>query len=446
MPRSIHPANENNHKVFYSFSDLNLHPQLAVRIKAVGYETPTPIQSEAIPHVVDGVDLFGLAQTGTGKTAAFILPILHKYLSGTIRPSKTPTTLILAPTRELADQIHEVIKTFSKPKEIRSCVIYGGKSFGGQVRDLSRGIDIVVGCPGRVLDHLQKKTIDLSRITTLVLDEADQMFDMGFFPSIRSILTFIPKTRQSLLFSATMPEKIKALAEEMLHKPKTVQIARVAPIETVFQVILPVSQRAKKDLLFYLLSDLEEGESVLIFTRTKHKARSLGRDLCRAGFRAESIQGNLSQERRSKVMAGFRSEKFQIMVATDIASRGIDISHISRVINYDLPETSDTYIHRIGRTGRAEKSGRAFTFVTEVESKDLRFLERDLKITIERKMLDGFDYGDDCPDLSPRTTPPSGDRPSGRRAKARTGRNRKRGHRSQTQGRKSSSGSNNTRS
>jgi len=417
-----------------TFADLNLHPQLSSRIKTAGYENPTPIQAQAIPLVMQGQDIFGLAQTGTGKTAAFVLPILHKYLSSKEPKGKTPTTLILTPTRELADQVLEVVKQFSKEKEIRCTAIYGGRSMGGQIATLNRGIDVLVGCPGRVLDHMKRRTLNLSKVETLVLDEADQMFDMGFFPSIRAILALLPKNRQSLFFSATMPDKIKALAAEMLQDPETVQIERTAPTQTVEQAILPVSNRAKKDLLLHLLSDLTPEESVLIFTRTKHKAKSLGDDLYHAGIKAASIQGNLSQERRSRVMQGFRQGKFQVLVATDIASRGIDVSQISRVVNYDLPETSDTYIHRIGRTGRAERLGKAFTLVTEAEARDLRFLERDLKMTIERKMLEGFDYGNDTPDLSTRQPAPSGARPSGNRNRGGGGQQRRGGRPGGNQG------------
>ena len=408
------------------FSSLDLHPQLLSRVQAAGYERPTPIQLQAIPLVMERKDLFGLAQTGTGKTAAFVLPILHNYLASPLPRKKSPTTLILTPTRELAEQVLEVVKQFSKEKEVRATAIYGGRSFHGQISALKRGVDIIVGCPGRVLDHLQRKTLDLSKVDTLVLDEADQMFDMGFFPSIRNILQLLPKHRQSLFFSATMPEKIKALAAEMLQNPETVQVQKVAPKNSIEQALLPVSQRAKKSLLLHLLSDLTPDESVLIFTKTKHKAKNLGLDLEKAGHRAASLQGNLSQERRNRVMSGFRAGRYRVLVATDIAARGIDVSHVSRVVNYDLPDTSDSYIHRIGRTGRAERTGKAYTIVTEVEAKDLRYLERDLKVTIERKMLDGFDYGDDCPDLSVRQQAPTGQRPNGNSAKRRPSRNRPR--------------------
>lgn len=357
-------------------------------VRELGYETPTPIQQQSIPPILLGKDVMGLAQTGTGKTAAFALPILQKLLDG---PRANVRALVIAPTRELAHQIHEAIGALSKGTKLRSLTLYGGVNINPQIKNLKQGVDIVVACPGRLLDHLQQRTIDLSKVEVLVLDEADQMFDMGFLPSIRKILRYLPAKRQTLLFSATMPAAIHDLAHDILHKPIKIEIGRVAPATSVTQILFPVPTNLKTELLIHLLHKIEK-ESVLVFTRTKHTAKKVAMKLEEAGFSATSLQGNLSQNKRMSAMSGFRDGSLQILVATDIAARGIDVSSISHVINYDIPDTVETYIHRIGRTGRAAKDGEAFTLITQNDESEVRAIERVLGKKLERDELDDFDY------------------------------------------------------
>ena len=370
------------------FNQFNFHPVISAAITAEGYVTPTPIQQQAIPQVLSGRDVMGLAQTGTGKTAAFALPILQRLLEG---PHGHVRALVIAPTRELAEQIHEAISTLGRKTRIRSLTVYGGVNVNPQIQKLKQGVEIVVACPGRLLDHLSQGTIDLSRVEVLVLDEADQMFDMGFLPDIRKILKQVPAKRQTLLFSATMPPDIRTLAHEILRDPVTVQVGNTAPPVTVTHALYPVEQHLKTALLLELLQHTDT-ESVLIFTRTKHRAKRLGEQLEKAGYKAASLQGNLSQNRRQAALDGFRDGTFQILVATDIAARGIDVSQISHVINYDIPDTPEAYIHRIGRTGRAAKSGDAFTMVTGEDTLMVRTIEKKLGTTLERCTVDGFDY------------------------------------------------------
>jgi ATP-dependent RNA helicase RhlE len=373
------------HLNFHSFS---LHAAVVDGATQAGYVTPTPIQAQAIPEVVNGRDVMGLAQTGTGKTAAFVLPILNRLMHG---PRGRVGALIVAPTRELAEQIHAAITTLGRQTRLRSVAVYGGVGINPQIQALKRA-DIVVGCPGRLLDHLSRRTVDLSRLEVLVLDEADQMFDMGFLPDIRRILTHTPpKNRQTLLFSATMPDDIRCLASDILKDPVTIQIGTVVPAETVSHALFPVAQHLKTALLIKLLGHTCSG-SVLVFTRTKFRAKSLGEKLNRAGFRSASLQGNLSQGRRQAAMDGFRSGEFQVLVATDIAARGIDVSTISHVINYDIPATPEAYIHRIGRTGRAERSGKAFTLVTQEDSPMVKAIHRAIGNGVEQRTLADFDY------------------------------------------------------
>jgi len=371
-----------------NFELFNFHPQITAGIDLAGYHSPTPIQSQAIPEVMRGRDLMGLAQTGTGKTAAFVLPILNRLMNG---PRGQVRSLIIAPTRELAEQIHSAIKTMGERTRLRSVAVYGGVGINPQIRAL-RQADIVVGCPGRLLDHIGRQTIDLSRVETLVLDEADQMFDMGFYPDIRRILSHLPtQNRQTLLFSATMPKEIRHLAKDILHHPATVQIGTTAPAETVSHALYPVAMQLKTALLIKLLERTCTG-SVLVFTRTKHRARSLGEKLSKAGYRSASLQGNLSQGRRQAALDSFRSGKCQILVATDIAARGIDVSHVSHVINYDVPATAEAYIHRIGRTGRAECRGEAFTLITEADTAIVRAIHKTVGRPLEQRTLPDFDY------------------------------------------------------
>lgn len=371
-----------------SFISFNLHPQITAGVKALGYNTPTPIQQEAIPPILRGHDVMALAQTGTGKTAAFVLPILERLMNG---PRGRVRALVIAPTRELSEQIHEAIRSMGQQTRLRSVTVYGGVSMNLQIQKLRAGAEIVVACPGRLLDHIRQGTINLSQLEVLVLDEADRMFDMGFLPDIRKIIRHVPAKRQTLLFSATMPDEIRRLAREVLYTPVTVQIGHTAPANTVSHALYPVDQHLKTALLLALLRQADT-ESVLIFTRTKHRAKRVGQQLERAGYRAASLQGNLSQMKRQKALDGFRKGSYQILVATDIAARGIDVSSISHVINYDMPDTVDAYTHRIGRTGRAAKTGDAFTFIIPEDETMVCSIERVLGENVERRTLDGFDY------------------------------------------------------
>ena len=364
------------------------HHKVAAGVTAARYITPTPIQAQAIPLVMQGHDVVGLAHTGTGKTAAFVLPILHRLMPG---GRQRVRALVIAPTRELAEQIHEEIGKLGRRTGLKSVTIYGGVGFNPQMDKLKRGAEIVVACPGRLLDHINQGTIDLSSLEVLVLDESDRMFDMGFLPDIRKIIRHIPAKRQTLLFSATMPDDILRLAHEVLQAPVKVQVNTTGPASSVSHLLYPVDQHLKTPLLLELLRHTDT-ESVLIFTRTKHRAKRLGELLEKAGYRAASLQGNLSQSRRQAVMNGFRNGTFQILVATDVAARGIDVTQISHVINYDMPDTADAYTHRIGRTGRNAKTGEAFTFITSEDENMVRSIERILHARIRRCTLKGFDY------------------------------------------------------
>lgn len=375
------------------FNTFDFHPDVAAGITAAGFITPTPIQEQAIPPVLEGLDVMGLAQTGTGKTAAFVLPILEHLIKG---PRGSIRALIIAPTRELSEQINDAIVCMAQYTRLRSITVYGGVSINPQIHKLRAGVEIVVACPGRLIDHMNQKTINLSKIEVLVLDEADRMFDMGFLPDIRKIIRHLPSQRQTLLFSATMPDDIRRLAHDVLKDPVTVQVNHTAPANTVSHALYPVEQHLKTALLLELLHHTDT-ESVLIFTRTKHRAKRVGQQLEKAGYRAASIQGNLSQNRRQEALDGFREGRYQVLVATDIAARGIDVSSISHVINYDMPGTADAYTHRIGRTGRAARTGDAFTFITREDNDMVRNIERILGEKIERRTLTGFDYSKPAP-------------------------------------------------
>jgi ATP-dependent RNA helicase RhlE len=387
-----------------SFQSLAFDPRITAAIQDLGYAEPTPIQKQAIPVVLDGRDVVGMAQTGTGKTAAFALPILQRLLSG---PRGRIRALILAPTRELAEQTHRAFAALGRRTGIRSATVYGGVAMGPQTRAL-RGADIVVACPGRLLDHLTQRTFDLSRIEVLVLDEADRMLDMGFLPDVRRIVKQVPAKRQTLVFSATMPAEVRRLAREILADPIAVEIGRSAPAATVSHAIYPVDEHRKAALLLALLGTTGPG-SVLVFTRTKHRAERVSKQLARAGHSATSLQGNLSQGQRQRAISGFRDGSVRVLVATDIAARGIDVSTISHVINYDLPDTVDAYTHRIGRTGRAERSGEAFTFIGRNDGQTVQALERALGARIERRRLEGFEY--DVPAPVPSGAKPRGSAP-----------------------------------
>ncbi len=371
-----------------NFDTFNFDPSVMAGVRALGYSIPTPIQVQAIPPIMRGRDVIGLAQTGTGKTAAFVLPILERLRSG---PRRCVRTLIISPTRELAEQTCEVINGLGSSTGLRSAAIYGGVSMDQQTKNLRSGVDIIAACPGRLLDHLWKGTISLSGLEILVIDEADRMFDMGFLPDIRNILACIMQRRQTLLFSATMPDNIRRLACEILHDPVTVKVDRTLPPKTVSHILYPVQQHLKTALLKGILNSTKT-ESVLVFTRTKYRAERVAQQLVGTGFRVTSLQGNLSQEQRQAALDGFRNGSIKILVATDIAARGIDVLSISHVINYDMPGSTDDYIHRVGRTGRVNKNGDALTFVTGEDTGVVRDLERLLNTKLERRTLRDFNY------------------------------------------------------
>ncbi|MFO7749261.1 MAG: DEAD/DEAH box helicase [Desulfobacteraceae bacterium] len=357
------------------FNEFKFHSKINKGIAACGYTTPTPIQEKAIPPLLEGRDLLGLAQTGTGKTAAFVLPLLQKMLEG---PKKRARTLIVAPTRELAEQIHDNIETMAIATGLKSVVIFGGVGKQPQVKAIRAGAEIIVACPGRLLDLVvNDKALRLDTIEMLVLDEADHMFDKGFLPDIRRIIGKLPAKRQSMVFSATMPNEIRTLAEKILNNPATVQIQHTLPAPTISHGLVSVEKNRRTDLLKQLIQE-RDVESALVFTRTKHKAKSLALQLNKAGFSSASLQGNLSQQNRQKALKGFKNGNIKILVATDIAARGIDVLGISHVINYDLPETGETYIHRTGRTGRAEQTGQALSFSSGEDKKQVVMIEKAL--------------------------------------------------------------------
>ena len=336
-----------------------------------------------------GHDVLGLAQTGTGKTAAFMLPILDKIHTNR---KKSIKALVIAPTRELVDQINKTAVDLGKYTKSSSVSIYGGVSKRPQESKLSRHPDIVVACPGRLLDHLNDKTVDLSGVETLVLDEADTMCDMGFLPDIRKILDHLPPKRQNLFFAATMPKDIRVLVEDILKSPKTIQIGIISPAETVSHALYPMNENIKTKCLFKILETTATGR-VIVFIRTKHRAKRVAADLGNRDYKVAALQGNLSQNKRNMAINGFKNGKYDILVATDIASRGIDVSEVSHVINFDMPNTVDAYIHRIGRTGRAKNKGEALTFVVPDDEFMVRKIEKILKAKIDRRTVDEIDYG-----------------------------------------------------
>ena len=372
----------------HPFGGFGLNPNILKGVEAAGYTTPTAIQQQAIPFILEGRDVLGLAQTGTGKTAAFALPIMQSLSRGDRGRIKS---LIIAPTRELAEQITEAFIDLGQGIKISIIPIYGGVSKARQVAAIRRGADVVVACPGRLLDLINDGSIDLSHIEVLVLDEADNMCDMGFLPDIRRILKYVPSRRQTLFFSATMPEDIRVLSKSILNDPVNIQVDLIAPAKTVSHALYPVPFKLKKKLLLGILQQVATGR-VLIFTRTKHRARRLALDLKNKKYNVAVLQGNMPQNQRQNSLDGFRSGKFDVLVATDIAARGIDVSEISHVINFDMPNTVDAYTHRIGRTGRAEHTGEALTLTTSEDEALVRKIERVLGTRIERRRLSDFDY------------------------------------------------------
>ncbi len=370
------------------FSSFGLGSALDAGLREQGYLTPTPIQAQAIPLALAGRDLLGLAQTGTGKTAAFALPILKRLGAG---PRGAARALVIAPTRELAEQIRSGFAALGKHTGLRAVAVYGGVSAHAQIQALRGHAEIVVACPGRLLDLLGQGHFSPRQIETLVLDEADQLLDMGFLPDVRRILARLPAARQTMLFSATMPDELRSLAHECLKNPETVSVKHAEPLATVTHALFPVVEHLKTPLLLELIRRAGS-ESILVFTKTKHRARRVAEKVKAAGWASADLQGNLSQNRRRAAMDGFRSGKIHVLVATDIAARGIDVSQITHVINYDITDTPEAYVHRIGRTGRAAKTGDAYTLVTSQDDGMVRVIERKLGRAIERRTLDHFDY------------------------------------------------------
>lgn len=376
-----------------TFESFFWDPRLAAGIQDCGYSSPTPIQERAIPAVLAGRDVIGLAQTGTGKTAAFALPLLQRLLDGDAGPNGPVRVLVLSPTRELAVQIHESFDGLGRHTGIRSCVIIGGVGMGPQIQAFSRST-VAVACPGRLIDLANQGRVGLRHVQALVLDEADRMLDMGFLPDIRRILALLPGKRQNLLFSATMPREILGLAEGILRSPAVVQVANTAPAAGVRHCLYPVAPSRKPELLQALLEHAREAggmESVLVFTRTKHRAKGLARKLISRGWTAAALQGNMSQNARQRALDGFRRGQTQILVATDIAARGIDCERITHVVNFDIPDTVEAYTHRIGRTGRMDRPGEAYTFITPEDADQVRMIERGLGRRIPRERLEGMD-------------------------------------------------------
>jgi len=369
-----------------SFEKFKLDEKILAGVVAAGYKKPTPIQAESIPPIMEGRDVMGLAQTGTGKTAAFVLPILQRLMQGQRGPIRA---LIIAPTRELSEQTHEAIQQLGRRTGLCSTTIYGGVSISNQINRLHSRVDIISACPGRLLDHIGRRTLDLSHVEVLVLDEADHMFDMGFLPDVRKIVKHLPSHRQTLLFSATMPSEIRSLADDLLSDPIHVQIGDSAPVMTVSHTFYPVQMEQKTALLKDILEKTDT-QSVLVFTRTKSRAKSLAEQLNRIGHKVTSLHGNLTQQKRKQSLDGFRDGRYEVMIATDIAARGIDVTRISHVINYDMPATADAYTHRIGRTGRAMKTGDAFTFITGQDGELLRSLKKLLGEKLQYQNVEGL--------------------------------------------------------
>jgi ATP-dependent RNA helicase RhlE len=371
------------------FTALKLHPDLLKGIRELGFARPTPIQADAIPPAVAGRDVLACAQTGSGKTAAFLLPILHRLIA---RPRRVTRALVLTPTRELAAQIVEDLNSLAVHTPLTAAAVYGGVGMGPQEHAFRSGADVLVATPGRLLDHFRHSYAKLEGLEYLVLDEADRMLDMGFLPDIRRILRHVPRKRQTMFFSATMPPPIAELAREMLKDPVTISVERPSkPAVGITQAVYPVPQDLKAHLLVELLNRGLVREA-LVFTRTKHRANRVAEYVVRAGVRAERIHGNRSQAQRTQALEGFKSGRYRVLVATDIAARGIDVEALSHVVNFDVPAVPDDYIHRVGRTGRAELTGDAFTFVSREEEPDLRAIEKAIGRTLPRVTLPDFDY------------------------------------------------------
>ncbi|WP_341327323.1 DEAD/DEAH box helicase [Methylotuvimicrobium sp. KM2] len=377
------------------FSELGLAAELVRAVSEQGYSTPTPVQRQAIPAILNGRDVLAGAQTGTGKTAGFTLPLLHLLHTQKSKSNRRAVrALILTPTRELAAQVGESVETYGKYLPLKSAVIFGGLSINPQIAQLRRGADILIATPGRLLDHIAQKTVDLSQLEILVLDEADRMLDMGFIRDIRKILALLPPNghdgRQNLLFSATFSDEIRQLANGLLHKPEQIEVARRnTTVETVAQTVHPVDRNRKQELLSHLIGS-QDWRQVLVFTRTKHGANKLAEKLERDGIGSAAIHGNKSQAARTKALADFKSGAIRALVATDIAARGLDIDQLPHVVNYELPNIPEDYVHRIGRTGRAGNAGEAISLVCVDEHNFLRDIERLIKRDINKIEIEGF--------------------------------------------------------
>ena len=417
------------------FDAFELDPIVRRGIADAGFSNPRPIQASTLPAALAGRDVLGLAQTGTGKTAAFALPILQKLVTRTSnghpnstnsvdrkRKARSPRALIVAPTRELVQQIDLELRTLGKHLKLRTVTLYGGVSTKHQIDALNRGVDVIVACPGRLLDLKNQRCVRLDRIETLVLDEADHMFDMGFLPDVKRILTAVPKERQTLLFSATMPKEIRYLADAFLTEPLVVERDAQAPADTIEHALYPIVEKRKLDLLHKLLTD-EDFTSAIVFTRTKHRAKRLAIKLSRLKHQAIALQGNMSQNQRDRAMDGFRKRQFKVLVATDIAARGIDVAGVSHVINYDVPNTPDAYVHRIGRTGRAERSGRGYTFITNEDRSIVRAIERRIGSAVSRVQIS--ELPDTTADAEKQTPKSTGHRPDQKDGPSRPARRRR---------------------
>jgi len=388
-----------------SFAELGLNPEILRSVQEAGYTEPTPIQKQAIPVILEGRDVMGGAQTGTGKTAGFTLPLLHKlsrWASTSTSPARHPVrALILAPTRELAMQVHESVQTYGKYVPLRSACIYGGVDIKPQLDELRRGVEIVVATPGRLLDHVEQRSIALNQVEFIVLDEADRMLDMGFIPDIRRILSLLPAQRQSLLFSATFSDEIKKLADTMLKSPQLIEVARRNQVsETIKHRVHPVPSSVKRELLTWLLRQ-DEAPQVLVFVSTKFGCSRLARQLQKEGLSADAIHGDKNQQQRTEALEGFKSGKIRILVATDVAARGLDIDDLPYVVNFELPPNAEDYVHRIGRTGRAGKQGNAISLVSPDEHLRLASIEKLIKLKIPQEVVAGFD-GEATPDTTRR--------------------------------------------
>jgi ATP-dependent RNA helicase RhlE len=385
----VRAPSEGLQKRLSDFSDFGLHPDLLRGVETLGFTQPTPIQQDAIPPAMAGRDVLACAMTGSGKTAAFLLPILHRLMD---KPRGTTRALILAPTRELAAQILEHMEGFAKFTNLRGAAVFGGVAIGPQERAFRQGVEVLVATPGRLLDHFQYDYAKLAGLEVLVLDEADRMLDMGFLPDIRRVLRHLPKAEQTFFFSATLPQPIVTLSREMLHNPASLNVERKSePAKGVTQAVYPVREELKPFLLVELLRR-GEIKNVLVFTRTKHRANRLAEFLERHGVACDRIHGNRSQAQRTDALARFKNGTLQVLVATDIAARGIDVEALSHVINFDVPNVPEDYIHRVGRTARAEMVGDAFTFVSDQEIGELHAIERAVGQRLNRLSLAGFDY------------------------------------------------------